>query len=236
MNLDDIRSWTPIKMGDTAVDFVVATIRNALQEGKLNPGDRLPSEEELAQGLSVARGTIREATKMLRAYGVLEIQQGRGTFIADPQNTTSNQAIMMSFAMLQPTQAECCEYRELLERAVLISAIQNATDDDIKKLEDNIDTMKRMRDFGETTAKLDCEFHMLLGKIVPNRLIRSSYMSVISFLEPLFMRHHSITNHVEKSLTVHGAIIKAIKEHDVGQIETLVALNDHVWETVPYVR
>ena len=53
---------------ESAVDIVVNNIKQLLIERKLKPGDRLPSELEISEGMGVSRGSVREAMKILTAY------------------------------------------------------------------------------------------------------------------------------------------------------------------------
>jgi len=55
------------------VDDIVESIKRALINGDLEPGQRLPSENELAQSLEVGRNAVREAMKMLSALGIVNI-------------------------------------------------------------------------------------------------------------------------------------------------------------------
>ena len=66
-----------------AVNDVIKAIQEALKSGDLQPSQRLPSEGTLGEQLGVGRGTIREAMKMLKAMGVVEVRQGDGTYISD---------------------------------------------------------------------------------------------------------------------------------------------------------
>ena len=52
-------------------------------EKRFSAGDKLPNELELAEELNVSRTTLREAIRILVAYGVLEIQRGKGTYVTD---------------------------------------------------------------------------------------------------------------------------------------------------------
>ena len=52
-------------------------------EKKLSPGEKLPNELELSQEMGVSRTTLREAISFLVAQGVLDIQRGKGTFVAE---------------------------------------------------------------------------------------------------------------------------------------------------------
>ena len=49
---------------ESAVDIVVNNIKHLLMERKLKPGDRLPSESEISEGMGVSRGSVREAMKI----------------------------------------------------------------------------------------------------------------------------------------------------------------------------
>lgn len=61
---------------------VADQLMNLIRTQELQAGDKLPNEFELAKQLQVGRGSIREAVKILVARNVLEIQRGKGTFIA----------------------------------------------------------------------------------------------------------------------------------------------------------
>ena len=63
----------------SAVDVVIEKIKELLIERKLSPGEMIPSESVLAESLKVGRGSVREALKVLSAYGVVEIKSGAGT-------------------------------------------------------------------------------------------------------------------------------------------------------------
>src|SRR5689334_5009541 len=62
---------------------IVTQIEQSILDGKLRPGDQLPSERELAEQFSVSRTAVREAVKALREKGLVDIQTGRGTFVTE---------------------------------------------------------------------------------------------------------------------------------------------------------
>ncbi len=64
-------------------------LRDQISEGLLNPGDQLPTEDTLSQDHNVSRGTVREAIRVLVQDGLIRREQGRGTFVAFPQQTES---------------------------------------------------------------------------------------------------------------------------------------------------
>lgn len=63
-------------------DLLAESIRQAIQEGRLKPGEQLPSEPQFADQLGVSRTTLRSAVKTLLMDGILEQKRGVGTFVA----------------------------------------------------------------------------------------------------------------------------------------------------------
>ena len=64
-------------------DIIVKRITDALVSGELKPGDKIPTETEFSENLGVGRNAVREAIKVLVAFGVLEIRRAKGTYVVD---------------------------------------------------------------------------------------------------------------------------------------------------------
>ena len=64
--------------------YICDTLREMISSGQLNPGDRLPTEEDLCKHFKVSRTTLREAIQMLRFSGLLKVSPGRGSFVQEP--------------------------------------------------------------------------------------------------------------------------------------------------------
>src|SRR5215470_13900354 len=70
---------------DLLPDLLAESIRRAVREGRLKPGEQLPSEPELAESLGVSRSTLRDALRILVSEGTLLRRRGVGTFVStDP--------------------------------------------------------------------------------------------------------------------------------------------------------
>src|SRR5262249_4804848 len=69
--------------GVTVWRQIAESLNADLKTGRIKPGDRLPTEIELAERFSVNRHTVRRAVAMLAEQGILRIEQGRGTFVND---------------------------------------------------------------------------------------------------------------------------------------------------------
>ena len=97
--MEEQSSWIPAKTQSSAVDFVIDSFRDALVNKRLAPGDRIPSENELATAMQVSRSTVREAMKVLSAYGIIEIVRGNGTYISKSDENISMDAILFGFLL-----------------------------------------------------------------------------------------------------------------------------------------
>ena len=85
----------------SAVDLVIDNIKSVLINKKIAPGDLLPSEQAMAEGLGVGRGSVREALKILDAFGIVEIIHGDGTYIATSANKKIFDPLIYSLIIAQ---------------------------------------------------------------------------------------------------------------------------------------
>src|SRR6187200_2164784 len=65
-------------------DVIAERLATAIRDGTLNPGDRLPTEAELAREFQVGRTSVREGLQKLRAHGLIESRKGLGAFVTEP--------------------------------------------------------------------------------------------------------------------------------------------------------
>lgn len=104
----------------SSADYVIAILKDALIAKRIAPGDKLPSETELARRFSVSRSSIREAIKILSAFGVVESKRGDGTYVAKEANDTFVfKPLLFSFILTQPDFRELQELRFMLEDYIL---------------------------------------------------------------------------------------------------------------------
>ena len=94
-------SFEPRKK-ESAVDTVVNSIKKLILDKELKPGDKLPTEIEIATGLEVSRGSVREAMKILSAFGLIEVKVGSGTYISDRMNNKMADSFIFSFFATNP--------------------------------------------------------------------------------------------------------------------------------------
>ena len=212
-------------------DVVIEAIRKALETGELKPGDKLPSEMEIAEGMSISRGSVREAMKILSAYGVVSVQRGKGTFISE--NTDSKgfvNPMLFNFLLIKPVQKEIVDYRYFIERSVFEMSIKNASEEDIELLEKNLEAMKKLfNQASNKSVELEIEFHRLLGKCTKNRLLEKTYQIAMEYFFPTIERIHYNKDRLEETVEIHEISINTIKERRYEDIEKVLEMNTEIW-------
>ena len=72
---------TPIEVSERLYVRVARRIADLVARGEVQPGDKLPSERDLAEMLKVSRPTIREAMIALEVSGLIEVRTGSGIYV-----------------------------------------------------------------------------------------------------------------------------------------------------------
>ena len=135
----------------TLVEKILARIKSMLLNGQLKPGQRLPSEQELAEQFGVGKSSVREAVKMLNAVGVVESRQGYGTMVCEAPKEDSLNPLIFQMILLQGSDAQLLEFRKLFESAYTFMAMDTMTEEDLEELKQKIIPSRE--------ASKDAEFH-----------------------------------------------------------------------------
>lgn len=111
----------------SVTETIVEQVKGMMIDGQLTPGQKLPSERELAEELRVGRSSVREATSALVAMGVAQVRQGEGVFIRPdfPESVINN--IEWSSLFLRGQIKDLVETRLAVEVAIVSLATQRAS-------------------------------------------------------------------------------------------------------------
>ena len=104
---------------ESAVDIVVNNIKKLILDKELKPGDKLPTETELASALEVSRGSVREAMKILSAFGIIEVKVGSGTYISNRMSNKMADSFIFSFIAANPDINQFVEFRKVMENDIM---------------------------------------------------------------------------------------------------------------------
>ena len=186
-------------------------ILRVLEARKLAPGDRLPSERDLAMTLRVSRPSVREAVRSLQAEGRLIVKHGSGVFVAEP---TVQRTLRESMARLDHSLSELFSMREVLE---VPAARWAAERQDKERLEAVQEALRRLNDAVEQQPRnfdllqsLDAEFHVRIVQAAGNRLLEQSQGVLNDLLQTGMQTTLEIDGRLERSREEHELIMAAL--------------------------
>lgn len=205
-------------LGHESVSSRIAEqIRELVGSNQLAPGDRLPSERELAAILSVSRPSLREALKLLQAQGMLQIRHGHGVFVAEPQAAVSLRAALVR---AQIGVDELFAMREVLELPAAAWAAERQHRDElaaVRAAHMELDDYSRTDDLDfERLRELDAAFHLSIVAASGNRFLRQTTIILHEILASGMETTLRAPGRVEKSREDHRRILEAILAGDAA--------------------
>lgn len=147
--------------------LVASSISREIAQGRLKPGDQLPTEQALAQTFGVSRNVVREAIARLRSEGRVWSKQGRGAFVTDEPNAT---VLTINHDALQQAGAyrDLFELRGILEVQAAALAAERRTEADLAAMRLALDTMREAPYGSVTWLQTDLEFHKTVAAATGN--------------------------------------------------------------------
>jgi DNA-binding FadR family transcriptional regulator len=228
--------FTPVSTGRVSAD-IVEQIKRAIQQGRLTPGDQLPSERELTKQLGVSRVSVRDALRMLEAYGLIEVRVGArgGAFVTAPAPNLVGEGMAHMLLLAAVAPSEVTELRLIFELAVLPLACERRTDDDLEELAAICDRAEATLQAGAYDVTLSAEFHTRLAEATHNTAIA---LFAESFQGPLLAslrQAQRVAPEMGKAgLLEHRAIVDAIRARDAEAARTI--MSEHLERTARRVR
>ena len=197
---------------------IVEQIKALIAKGELKPGERIPSERDMATLLGVSRPSVREAIMVLEAMGLVDSRQGGGTYvrsltensIADPlSNMVANDPKLLQALV---------EVRKGIESWSAFLAASRASDAEIAQLGELFAEMERQAASGGWDPTIDSRFHYVITNATHNTL----QLHVLNTIHGLFEATIHVTlsefyrrqGYLEPLLEQHRCIYQAIASRD----------------------
>jgi GntR family transcriptional repressor for pyruvate dehydrogenase complex len=182
-------------------------VRELISSRNLGPGDRLPTERDLAEMLGVSRVPIREAVRTLSAQGVVEVRRGKGMFVAARGMEATIEELTSALLKQRDIFNDLFAVRRLLEPAAAQWAANRVDPEDADKLEGLV---KGMEAIGrskspdlDAMAELDAQFHVEIAACAGNRVM----LRLMQALQDLHREQ------LETSLRYRGRLPETIMDH-----------------------
>ncbi|MFZ0759383.1 MAG: FadR/GntR family transcriptional regulator [Candidatus Sulfotelmatobacter sp.] len=181
---------------------------------KLRPGDKLPSERELAEILSVSRSSIRDAIRSLELAGMVEPRQGAGTIVREVSASSVANPLANSLKRKEELMSELLDFRMILEPPLAGRAATHASPEEISEMEDILNRQEQKLRKAESTIGEDSEFHYAVAMASGNSVVLKVLDILMDLLRETRERSLQVEGRPQKSLAGHRRILAAIKRHD----------------------
>jgi GntR family transcriptional repressor for pyruvate dehydrogenase complex len=181
---------------------------------KLNPGDKLPAERELAEMLGVSRSSIRDAVRSLELVGRVEPRQGTGTVVCEI--SADAVASPLTNALLHKRQLvdELLDFRRILEPPLAARAAEHADAEDIAEMEAILDRHDEKVHSGELAIEEDSAFHYRIALASGNSVVLRVLNVLMDLLRETRSKSLQSEGRPQKSLAGHRRILAAIANRD----------------------
>jgi GntR family transcriptional repressor for pyruvate dehydrogenase complex len=225
---------TPVKFQrskpEKAAQVVAKQIKQAILNGDLAVGDRLPSEKDMIDQFGYSRAVVREALRLLEGDGLIALSAGRngGAVVTTPDTSQIMSNIDMLLRMQQTGVKEVHEAQRLIEPIVVRLAIAKASREDFAKIRETIELIEAHPNDVELVRLQSNRFHILLGEATKNNvvaIVAAIFRQIIVDLhyegdekEALAIAriHRRILEAIEAK-DVEGAIRRTLRHIDAGE-------------------
>ena len=181
---------------------------------KLQPGDKLPSERELAEMLQVSRSSIRDAIRSLELMGLVEPRQGAGTIVRELSAESLVNPFANALKRRRALVSELLDFRKMLEPPLAARAATPASPDEVSEMEEILHRQEATLSRGEVAIAEDAEFHYSIALASGNSVVLKVLDILMDLLRDTRERSLQLEGRPQKSLAGHRRILAAIKRHD----------------------
>ena len=162
---------------------VLEELRKYIRENHLSPGDKLPSERELAESLGRGRSSVREALRALELLGLIETRHGEGTYLRSYRSLQSVE-LLSSFILLEGgTRKDLLQTKRLIEKEATKLAFHQLDEGSISELETYLE-----KD-GRPEEKHSYFFNYLLAK-TDNQLLLKIWTLMEEFSRSIYKPYY----------------------------------------------
>jgi len=192
---------------------IVDQVKSLIANGRLKPGDALPPERELMKVFNVSRPTLREALNTLSTMGFVQMAQRRRTRVKSlvPSNITEPLHHLLKDDI--KVSLELIESRTIIETGNIRLAAKRATLEDIERLEQCLEKMRKKLKDNTSFNEEDAGFHLAIAEATHNKIQTHLMFSIYDLLkEKVGLCYYD--DETEYIFNQHCSIVEAIKAKD----------------------
>jgi GntR family transcriptional repressor for pyruvate dehydrogenase complex len=189
-------------------------VEEMVSSGKLQAGDKLPPERELAASMSVSRTVVREAIKALAERGLVAIQPGQGVFVSAPNSNQISNQLARLFRLSGRSNDDLLAVRRILEVEIAGLAAGKGTDQELQDMRKAIDVMEEHIDSAESYVAADQDFHAALARATGNEILPILIEAFVDRLQESRRMIFRVHGAPQRGQVFHHAIYNAVTRGD----------------------
>ena len=213
----------------SVVQKVIDQLTLAMIHKELHPGDKIPTEIELAESLGVGRNSVREAIKILVSFGVLEIKRPEGTFVTSGFSDKMMDPLLYGIILDESDSMDSLkELREWIDIGMLLLAAKKSNKEDILRLERALHVLEDNMKHGDDAAAFDADnvFHNVMAEITHNPLFAKigSLVRLLTYeiRRRTFQNMTKTKDSREEMVQVHYEIFDAIRTKNTNKAREII--------------
>ena len=221
------------------VQKVIDRITDAIVEGEIRPGDKLPTEMELVSAFQVGRNTVREAIRVLSAYGVVEIRRPEGTFVCDGfSDNLINPMIYGIILQKERSYQDLIGLRRIIEDGIMQLIVERGlSETELEELErlcdDLTDKIWKDPPDVELVLEADMAFHNEVARVTGNSLVIKIHDIVVDLTRA--SRRRTIQHIFEKNdqgylASTHRELLQALHGTDMTALHQAISNSYFYWK------
>jgi GntR family transcriptional repressor for pyruvate dehydrogenase complex len=201
---------------------VVNHIRSLIENGTLQPGDKIPPERELARSLKISRASLRTGIGYLAAMGVMKIRHGVGTFVADgpPEFSRASLSLMTALHGFQTWQM--FEARIILESHLAALAAERGKEEHHAALAEEVAEMFAAIESPTDYLIHDLTFHRVIAQASGNPILAAIIETITSALYDSRRKTVERSTDLRESAEMHRELYRAIRSRKPKEAHNLM--------------
>lgn len=224
------------KTETSVVDWIVDQILEAITSNELGPGDRLPSEPELSEQMGVGRNSVREAIRILAAYGIIEQRRTGGNYIQKEFNSKMLNPLIYGIITSKTSNQDLIDLRYVLEKGIMELAVKNATEADLirvqQQMQKQLDYVAHHTPDAETMLELDLEFHETICSCTHSELITQLFITINKIMRPSRLKVHTeliAQGKNQYTIDAHKKMVDTLSNRDMEGAMDAVLFSQTEW-------
>lgn len=188
-------------------------LTDLILDGKIQSGEKIPSERELATQSGLSRPVVREVLRSLQARGLIATQPGRGAFVMPADSVNVAGSLDTLARSTSATPQDLIEARASLEENIARLAASRITDEELQSL----DALSRAFDRADNIidrARCDLAFHALLARASHNPVLETMFRAILPLVFVQQLRSLDDPKILASGAPLHGVVVEALRRRD----------------------